>query len=40
MSHPELMVSSNLLDEFKNCTQLQYSGKLNIKSSKEHKWRF
>ena len=40
MSHPELMVSSNLLDEFKTCTQLQYSGKLNIKSSKEHKWRF
>lgn len=40
MSHPELMVSSNLLEEFKNCTQLQYSGKLNIKSSKEHKWRF
>ncbi|MEM7726771.1 MAG: response regulator [Cyanobacteria bacterium P01_A01_bin.45] len=40
MSHPELMVSSNLLDEFKTCTQLQYSGKLNIKSSKEHKWTF
>ncbi|KST67465.1 response regulator [Mastigocoleus testarum] len=40
MSYPELMVASNLLDEFKQCTQLQYSGKLNIKSSKEHKWRF
>lgn len=40
MSHPELMVSSNLLDEFKTCTQIQYSGKLNIKSSKEHTWIF
>ena len=40
MSHPELMVSSNLLDEFKTCTQLQYSGNLNIKSSKQDKWSF
>ena len=40
MSHAEVMVSSNLLDEFKTCTQLQYSGKLNIKSSKQRKWVF
>ncbi len=40
MSHPELMVSKNLLDEFKTCTRLEYSGKLNIKSSKGHKWTF
>lgn len=40
MSHPELIVPNNLLDEFKSCTQLQYSGKLNIKSSKGHKWTF
>ncbi|MGF1677504.1 MAG: response regulator [Rivularia sp. (in: cyanobacteria)] len=40
MSHPEMMVSSQLLDEFKTCTRLQYSGKLNIKSSKGNKWVF
>ncbi len=40
MSHPEMMVSSELLDEFRTCTQIQYSGKLNIKSSKGHKWIF
>lgn len=36
----ELIISNNLLDEFKTCTQLQYSGKLDIKSSKKHKWTF
>jgi two-component system, chemotaxis family, response regulator PixG len=40
MSHPELMVSNNLLDEFKTCTQLRFSGKLDIKTSKGHKWAF
>lgn len=40
MSHPELIVPNNLLNEFKTCTQLQYSGKLNIQSSKGHKWAF
>jgi two-component system, chemotaxis family, response regulator PixG len=40
MSHPELMVSNNLLGEFNTCTRLQYSGKLNIKSSKGHQWIF
>ncbi len=40
MSIPELIVANNLINEFKTCTQLQYSGKLNIKSSKGHKWAF
>jgi two-component system, chemotaxis family, response regulator PixG len=29
-----------VLDEFQVCTQLQFSGKLDIKSSKGHKWSF
>lgn len=40
MTHPELMVSNNILNEFKNCTQLQYNGQLNIKSSKGNQWTF
>lgn len=40
MMLPKLMVSNNLLDEFKTCTQLQYSGKLDIKSSNKHNWTF
>jgi chemotaxis family two-component system response regulator PixG len=40
MIHPEMMVSSNLLDEFKTCTLLQYSGKLDIKTAKGHRWTF
>jgi len=40
MSHPELMVSNNLLNEFNTCTRLQYSGKLNIKSPKGYTWTF
>ena len=40
MTHPELMGSNNLLDEFKTCTRLQYSGKLDITSSKQRKWTF
>ncbi|MBH8561313.1 response regulator [Nostoc sp. CENA67] len=40
MTHPEVMVSNNILDEFKTCTQLQYNGQLNIKSSKGHQWTF
>jgi two-component system, chemotaxis family, response regulator PixG len=40
MSHPELMVSNNLLEEFNTCTRLQFSGKLDIKSSKGCKWTF
>jgi chemotaxis family two-component system response regulator PixG len=40
MIHPELMVSNNLLDEFKTCTLLQYSGKLDIKTAKGHQWTF
>lgn len=40
MTHPELMVSNNIINEFKNCTQLQYNGQLNIKSSKGKQWTF
>lgn len=40
MTHPEVMVSNNILDELKTCTQLQYNGQLIIKSSKGHQWTF
>ncbi|MEH2022287.1 response regulator [Nostoc sp.] len=39
MSHQEV-ISNNLVNEFKTCTQLQYNGKLNIKSSKGSQWTF
>ncbi|MEH2464493.1 response regulator [Nostoc sp.] len=39
MSHREI-ISNNLVNEFKTCTQLQYNGKLNIKSSKGSQWTF
>ena len=39
MSHREI-ISNNLGNEFKTCTQLQYNGKLNIKSSKGSQWTF
>ncbi|MEH2224200.1 response regulator [Nostoc sp.] len=39
MLHQEL-ISNNLVNEFKTCTQLQYNGKLNIKSSKGSQWNF
>jgi two-component system, chemotaxis family, response regulator PixG len=35
-----MMISNNLLDEFKTCTQLQYNGQLKIKSSKGTHWTF
>jgi two-component system, chemotaxis family, response regulator PixG len=35
-----LIEVNNLLDEFKTCTQLQYNGQLNIKSSKGRQWSF
>ncbi|MBD2770802.1 response regulator [Iningainema tapete] len=38
MNHPELIVLNQLLSELKQCTQLQYSGKLDIESAKGHKW--
>ncbi|MEA5551225.1 response regulator [Anabaena cylindrica UHCC 0172] len=40
MTNSELMESHNLLNEFKTCTQVQYNGKLNIKSSKGRQWTF
>ncbi|MEH2057428.1 MAG: response regulator [Nostoc sp.] len=40
MTHPEVIVSNNLVNEFQTCTQLQYNGKLNIKSSKGSQWNF
>ncbi|MEH2181329.1 response regulator [Nostoc sp.] len=39
MAHQGL-ISNNLVNEFKTCTQLQYNGKLNIKSSKGSQWTF
>jgi two-component system, chemotaxis family, response regulator PixG len=39
MPHQEIL-SNNLVNEFKTCTQLQYNGKLNIKSSKGSQWTF
>ena len=40
MVHPRLMLLNNLLDDFQACTRLQYSGRLDIKSSKGYKWTF
>jgi chemotaxis family two-component system response regulator PixG len=40
MTHQDMMISNDLLDEFKACTQLQYNGQLNIKSSKGKQWTF
>jgi chemotaxis family two-component system response regulator PixG len=40
MTHSEVLLSKNLVNEFKTCTQLQYNGKLNIKSSKGGQWTF
>ncbi len=40
MTHPELMISNNILNEFKTCTQLQYNGHLDVKSPKGHQWTF
>lgn len=34
------MVSDNILNEFKTCTQLQYNGQLIISSPKGHRWFF
>lgn len=40
MTHQEVTVLNNILNEFKNCTQLQYNGQLKIKSSKGQQWIF
>ena len=33
-------MSENILNEFKNCTQLQYNGYLDVKCPKGHQWTF
>ncbi|MHC5596817.1 MAG: response regulator [Nostoc sp.] len=38
--HHQEVISNNLVNEFQTCTQLQYNGKLNIKSSKGSQWTF
>ncbi|GAX35088.1 response regulator [Nodularia sp. NIES-3585] len=41
MTYPEpIIISNNILDEFKTCTQLQYNGCLKVRSSKGHQWTF
>ncbi len=40
MIHSELMMTNNILDEFKTCTQLQYNGCLKVRSNKGHQWTF
>ncbi len=37
---PQVIEAQNLFNEFKKCTQLQYNGQLNIKSSKGRQWVF
>lgn len=40
MTHPKVTESTNLLNEFKTCTQLQFNGQLNFESEKGRKWSF
>ncbi|WP_414550197.1 response regulator [Anabaena sp. CCY 0017] len=40
MTYPELMISNHILDELKTCTQLQYNGCLNFRSTKGYQWTF
>jgi two-component system, chemotaxis family, response regulator PixG len=40
MVYPDLLLPNNVFDEFQACNRLQYSGKLDIQSSKGHKWTF
>ncbi|MBW4616204.1 MAG: response regulator [Desmonostoc vinosum HA7617-LM4] len=40
MAQSEMMFSNDLLNEFKNCTNTQYNGKLNIKSTKGYQCNF
>ncbi|WP_017651909.1 response regulator [Fortiea contorta] len=40
MTPQDLMVSKDLLNEFKICTQLQYNGQLKVQSSKGQQWTF
>ncbi|MBW4672168.1 MAG: response regulator [Cyanomargarita calcarea GSE-NOS-MK-12-04C] len=40
MVYPDLSLPNNVFDEFQACNRLQYSGKLDLQSSKGHKWSF
>ena len=40
MGNWEMIQLNKLIDEFKQCTQIQYSGRLNIQSSKGRHWNF
>jgi two-component system, chemotaxis family, response regulator PixG len=40
MGRQKNLVTSDLLNELKTCTQLQYSGRLDVKSTKGQKWTF
>lgn len=40
MTHPELMKPTNILDELKSCSELQFNGYLNIKNDKGKQWTF
>ncbi len=40
MDKSELIESHNLLNEFKNCTQIQFNGKLKVENSKGREWGF
>ncbi|WP_414526816.1 response regulator [Nodularia chucula] len=40
MTHTAPMISNNILNELKTCTQLQYNGCLKVRSSKGHQWTF
>ncbi|MTJ09750.1 MULTISPECIES: response regulator [unclassified Anabaena] len=40
MTNQNVIEAQNLFSEFKKCTQLQYNGQLNIKSSKGKQWVF
>ena len=38
--HPELLIPSNLLEEFKTCTKLLFNGKLEVNTAQGDNWTF
>ncbi|MFM7407299.1 MAG: response regulator [Cuspidothrix sp.] len=40
MTHPDIIEAQKLFNEFKNCTQSQFNGQINIKSIKGRRWAF